>query len=280
LYDTLGAKWHWFRYEYQGRGSIHCHGTAKLKNDPGLCQLTEIALKGFLAQKYKEEHGIDTPELNQDIEAGNKAADIACQYVDWLLSTVNPNLPENNLWIRPQVHPCQRSYKDIPKSEIHSDYIDLLNTVQHHTRCSTYYCLKKKHNDSDLKCRFNFPFEHCPQTKLEFEQVHTKSTEPHYRAKTVTKRNDPRLNNQLQLQGWRANCDIQVVIDHYACVEYLTKYTAKGEPRSPLLKHAFNSIVQNVDVNSDPHKAITKVVMKTLGERDYSTQEVMHHLFS
>ena len=178
------------------------------------------------------------------------------------------------------MHPCQRSYKDIPKSEIHSDYIDLLNTVQHHTRCSTYYCLKKKHNDSDLKCRFNFPFEHCPQTKLEFEQVHTKSTEPHYRAKTVTKRNDPRLNNQLQLQGWRANCDIQVVIDHYACVEYLTKYTAKGEPRSPLLKHAFNSIVQNVDVNSDPHKAITKVVMKTLGERDYSTQEVMHHLFS
>ena len=40
LYDTLGADWHWFRYEYQGRGSIHCHGTAKLSNDPGLCQLT------------------------------------------------------------------------------------------------------------------------------------------------------------------------------------------------------------------------------------------------
>ena len=35
LYNTLGAKWHWFRYEYQGRGSIHCHGTAKVKNDPG-----------------------------------------------------------------------------------------------------------------------------------------------------------------------------------------------------------------------------------------------------
>ena len=25
LYNTLDAKWHWFRYEYQGRGSIHCH---------------------------------------------------------------------------------------------------------------------------------------------------------------------------------------------------------------------------------------------------------------
>ena len=51
LYDTLGAKWHWFRYEYQGRGSIHCHGTAKLNNDPGLCQLTQTALKGFFRSK-------------------------------------------------------------------------------------------------------------------------------------------------------------------------------------------------------------------------------------
>ena len=47
LYDTLDAKWHWYRFEYQGRGSIHCHGTAKLKNDPGLSQLTKTALKFF-----------------------------------------------------------------------------------------------------------------------------------------------------------------------------------------------------------------------------------------
>jgi hypothetical protein len=38
LYDTLGAKWHWFRYEYQGRGTIHCHGTVKQNNDPGWCR--------------------------------------------------------------------------------------------------------------------------------------------------------------------------------------------------------------------------------------------------
>ena len=89
LYDTLGAKWHWFRYEYQGTGSIHCHGTAKLNNDPGLCQLTETALKGFLAEKVKDENDCpDTSQLDQDIETGKKAADTACQYVDWILSTV------------------------------------------------------------------------------------------------------------------------------------------------------------------------------------------------
>ena len=92
LYDTLGAKWHWFRYEYQGRGSIHCHGTAKLNNDPGLCQLTQTALKGFLAQKCKDENDCpDTTELDNVIEAGLRAADTVCQYIDWLLSTVNPN---------------------------------------------------------------------------------------------------------------------------------------------------------------------------------------------
>ncbi|CAB4012614.1 Hypothetical predicted protein [Paramuricea clavata] len=248
LYDTLGAKWHWFRYEYQGRGSIHCHDTAKLHNGPGLCQLTQTALKGFLAQKFKNENDCSgTTELDQDIEAGQKAA---AQYD----TTVNPNPPDEDMWIRPEVHSCQKSHHDIPEHEKQSDYVDLLNMVQRHTRCSTSYCLRKKSNETELKCRFHFPFDICPKTKLEFEKIHT--------------------------SGWRANCDIQVVIDHYACVEYLTKYAAKGEPRSPILKQAFNSIVQNVDSNTDPHRVIKKVVMKSLGERDYAAQETMHYLLS
>ncbi len=50
LYKTLGAEWHWFRYEFAvQRGSIHCHGLAKLPGDPGLCQLSDDAVTGFLA---------------------------------------------------------------------------------------------------------------------------------------------------------------------------------------------------------------------------------------
>ena len=62
-----------------------------------MCQLTQTALKGFLTQKFKDENDCsDTTELDQDIEAGQKAADTVCQYVDWLLSTVNPNLPHED----------------------------------------------------------------------------------------------------------------------------------------------------------------------------------------
>ena len=92
LYGTLGAAWHWYRYEFQARGSIHCHGTAKLKNDPGLCELTEVALKGFLAEQKLEQKLCERKQEHlQDIENGKKAAKIICDYVDSLLSTWNQN---------------------------------------------------------------------------------------------------------------------------------------------------------------------------------------------
>ena len=92
--------------------------------------------------------------------------------------------------------------------------------------------------------------------KLEFEPIHSKNNYTQYKVKVITKRNDPRLNNHqcLQLQGWRANCDIQVVIDYHACSEYLTKYASKGEPRSSVMKDAINSIVQNCNSQSSPTK--------------------------
>ena len=167
FYDTLDAKWHWYRFEYQGRGNIHCHGTAKLTNDPGLCDLTKLALKEYLAQKFKDDNSIENSyQLDENIEVGNKAAQIACNYVDWLLSTMSPNPPDEDTWIRPDMHPCQRQYKDIPEWDMDFDYVDLLNTVQRHTRCSTNYCLRKKTNEKELKFRFHIPFDHCSQTKI------------------------------------------------------------------------------------------------------------------
>lgn len=226
-----------------------------------MCDLTKTALKGFLAQNYKDKNkGKNTSVLDDDIIAGNKAAEIACKYVDWLLSTVNLNQPDDGLRVRLQIHPCQKLYQDIADCDIQDDYCDLLNMIQRHTRCSTCYCLRKKTPDSEPKCRFNFAMDTCSKTRLEFEEFHTKGNEPQHRAIIVTNRNYSRLNNnqQLQLQGWRANCDIQVVIDHYACVEYLTKYAAKSESRKPMLKSAFNRIMNNALSNSNPHRAIKK----------------------
>ena len=72
--------------------------------------------------------------------------------------------------------------------------------VQRHTRCSTSYCLRKKGNEKELKCRFNFPFEHHEKTSLQFELIHTKDSTPKCKMQVVTERNDSRVSNHQQLQ--------------------------------------------------------------------------------
>ena len=105
-----------------------------------------MPLKVFLAAKHKKDCAnlSSTEQYDQEIQDGLNAAKTVCQYVDWLLSTVNPVQPEQELCIRPDIHPCKKRHKNISKYEQDSDYINLLNTVQRHTKCSTNYCLRKK----------------------------------------------------------------------------------------------------------------------------------------
>ena len=89
LYKTLGAEWHWFRYEFAvQRGSIHCHGLAKLQGDPGLCQLSDDALNGFLASNKllapEDLSETNKENLLQDIARGKEAERKLCQYHDFL----------------------------------------------------------------------------------------------------------------------------------------------------------------------------------------------------
>ena len=170
----------------------------------------------------------------------------------------------------------------ITEAQFDDDYVDLLNTVQRHTHCSTAYCLKEKNSDGTLKCRFKYPFQHSTKTTLEFEPISSKDNSTKYRAKLATKRNDSRINSHqhLQLQGWRANCDIQIIIDYHACVEYMAKYASKGEPKSPILKQTLKSVLANNATATDSSRLIKKLMMKALGECDFSAQETMHHLLS
>ena len=83
LYKSLDAKWHWYRFEYQARGSIHCHGVAILKNGPGLRKLSKKALNAYLAElSLDNAKEPDLPKLKQQILNGKKASQELCQYVD------------------------------------------------------------------------------------------------------------------------------------------------------------------------------------------------------
>ena len=47
-----------------------------------------------------------------------------------------------------------------------------------------------------------------------------------------------------------------------------------------MLKQEFTSIMHTCSTNNNPTKLIKKAIMKSLGQCDFSAQEVMHHLMS
>lgn len=65
-----------------------------MKNDPGLCELTEVALKGFLAEQNLKQDSCEQEQKHlQDIQKGKMATKTICDNVDSPLSTWNPSPP-------------------------------------------------------------------------------------------------------------------------------------------------------------------------------------------
>ena len=281
LKDGLDAEWYWYRYEYQARGSTHAHGCAKLKDDPGITKLVSRATLGWKEQQLGEQAQENVTEpvpLNHHIiHYGKHASDSVIDYVNTLLTTQNNSIPDET-WSRPDPHPCVQKLSEIENVE--DDYEALVNCVQRHTQCSPSYCLKSKNSPSEPKCRFGYPIDCVPHTTLSFEELKTGEI----RATLATARNDPRINthNKQMLRHWRANVDLQIIVDVTACSRYLTKYVAKSEPRSIPASEIYSKCVSSINFsNSDPTKTvIRKCMIQSVGERDFSAQETAHLLQS
>ena len=274
LHKTLQVDWYWYRYEYQARGSTHAHGCAKLKNDPGLCELVKIAALGWKEEKANKVE----PHHNQHIILyGQYAKQKAIAYADWLVTTVNDSIPDDQ-WTLPQLHPCTIRLTNVPDSALNEDYTNLVNTVQRHTRCSPAYCIKQKQNQQQPTCRFGYPKECTDQTDITFEQL----SNGDLRATLTTKRNDPRINshNRLMLQNWRANVDLQVIVDMTACARYMAKYVSKCEPHSKAMDAIYADCVNKLGSSCNPMSAFRKAMIQVVGERDFGAQETAHILQS
>ena len=104
---------------------MHCHGVEKLDNDPDLCSLSQKALAGFLAQNELNLPNNDSNGqlLQHLIDEGAQSSLKLCQYVDYLLSAVNPCVPDEQTWVRPKVHPCKSWYSKVCEEGSDIDYI-------------------------------------------------------------------------------------------------------------------------------------------------------------
>ena len=244
---VLGVTDYWMRFEWQHRGSPHVHGLAWLPNAPDVQLLSSPAT----FDAVKEE---------------------VIRNADHLVSTCNPAVLQDGSNVndappaKTDPHVCNQAYANI--QDFDQDLIDLVATCQRHTRCSAAYCLRTRHGHQE--CRFGYPKPLQPHTSIVLEEEPT----------LLTARNDGMVNsfNPVQLSAWRANVDMQYIVSRRKVIEYCTKYVTKSEPRSQPLKEVFTSIVHSLKDGNISLKAVQKLLINSVGERDYSAQETCHLL--
>ena len=188
----------------------------------------------------------------------------------------------------PSPHPSAVSIQDVENMD--SDYQALVNSVQRHTKCSTAYCTKIKTGQQPT-CRFNFQKDCQEETSINFELIGKAGsddremtveeiTQARVKATLTTKRKDDRINshNRVTLQHWRANVDLQAIIDTDQCIRYMAKYAVKGEPRSQSASEIPSVCINGPNDTDMASSALRRAMIQVVGERDIGSQETAHLL--
>ena len=218
--QMLDADWRWYRFEWQARTAIHAHGIAKLKNDPGLVNLTEKVYAGVIADKLLDANAEMSAEelqrLREAVRVGQESKKRVLSYVDTLICCWNLRDPSQFSPVVPDPHPASiyppGNLRD--GDAMNADLEELSNCLQRHVCKLNGYCYSAKHSG----CRFGFPKQPREQSDLIFEE-----TAPGVvTAKLLLKQNEAFMNPYVPaiLQCWRANMDIQIIVDIDACVRY------------------------------------------------------------
>ena len=129
--------------------------------------------------------------------------------------------------------------------------------------CVSAHCLRTRHGKQ--KCCFGYPKPLQPHTSTVLEEEPT----------LLTARNDGMVNsfNPVQLSMWCANVDMQYIVSWRKVIEYCTKCVTKSEPHSQSLKEVFTTIIRSLKDGNTSVKAVQKLLIHSVGERDYSAQE-------
>lgn len=231
---------YWNRYEWQGRGSSHCHGLFWMDGAPSVDLGNEHTRKEFVRIWGSHVTALNPePARVQQQGEGNPLA-------------INPlRYPLTFQWLSQVLNRCQR----------------------HH--CSETYCLRKKKDSGEISCRFFFPRDtrdtadvvrRQGQSYFSFEAARNDSLMNHY-------------NRCLSL-GWLANIDISPCTSLQAVINYAAKYCSKMEKRTDSYASLGRQILPHVSHHNPLLSFASRLMNKLLAERDFSGQEICHILLN
>jgi ATP-dependent DNA helicase PIF1 len=237
---------HWWRFEWQHRGSSHIHGFLWIEDAPNIEQLK-----------------LDDPESIR----------VFIAFWDPIVSTWNPGTPGTENEVPPSAqHPSAMLPSTLTDSQ--RELAQMLNRVQRHTKCAAGYCLRRHKTTGEEYCRFKFPFDLSDVTFIK-ESVQKAGV-----AELITRRNDALLNIYIAAWtlGWRANSDSRPIQDVGAPVVYASKYISKAEPTSATYLKVLQTVISHLDDGTAAGVAHQKLLSAMVAERDISAQEVCHIL--
>ena len=284
LKETMGAQWYWYRFEFtQSAGQIHVHGISKLKSDPGLQEHAQLCKLGYIWLKRRQLGRLTADEQTEaDLAiAQMKISEaVITSYVDQLVCTVNPafddegNPIDSSPGSTKHANPIRQSFADAnPHGRFSDDdYSCLVNQVNRHTICREGRCLK------DGVCRFGYPKALQSGTEVVYKEIRKRDGTIRIKVAVVTERNDPRMNSHERtfIQGYRANVDLQVILDEEDCLAYTTKYVTKAEIRTKAMQEFLMKFCEDSSTgqNSIP-RLLKQVMIRALGTTDVTQQETL-----
>ena len=244
----LNIKDHWYRVEWQHRGSLHIHGLAWLENIPDTTVCAENEITRFWNMYVNSWNPAITPQDN----------------------------PVNFFW-PVQRHPCSIPFNEV--QDLQADLKDLVNICQRHTRCSPAYCLQVT-PDGQQKCRFGFPKPLQQHTSATFTHDEQGNRD---KLKIIAATNDPSVNkyNSRCLSAWRANMDINVTFNMTDVCRYIAKYASKGEKATADFTAILTHLVHDqLPIDAGLKRAASSLLVKTVGHNDVCAQQAAHVIAS
>ncbi len=286
--NPASGGWRWSRREWQIRGILHAHGTARIGNDKDGNPPPDIhmwAARAIIGHTIEVDVPADqrTKEQNVQVGVGKKFGQMLCKYHDTLICT-----------------DIERKYQDFVKPLNRSDYpmaqhlhdiidhdTDLFNLqvfLQRH-RCKPGLCLRKlmKEGVCEEKCKYDFPRSENPSTYLNFKRKQKRDgTFTRFQIEIMGKRvNDTNISNHNKTiaKYLRVNHDFTLIFDEKRILDYITKYQTKPEKRSNVFNAALNTVFNSEFQDGlDTRAALKRVFTKVQGERDVSVPEIIHLL--
>ncbi|EED14664.1 conserved hypothetical protein [Talaromyces stipitatus ATCC 10500] len=235
------VKDYWYRYEWQGRGSVHVHSLYWLEDAPKseIAQLSEPFRQAF-TDFWSARISALNPQPGVMVNVGNERSPLQLAFAD----------QRNTVQYLSQIS----------------------NSVQRHTR-SNSYCLRKEKGSNQVSCRFHFPHSIRNDAAVEIAPGH------HFYC-FYPVRNDPMMNswNRCILMAWLANIDIAPCTGTEALLEYIAKYATKAEKKTESYSDLMKSFLPRLNEKNPFLSAVSKMMNHLIGERDWSAQEVLHLL--